>query len=167
MKKILLIISTLFLIGCDPLSKIELPLSNDNPPMITYTKVEESSTSKEKNYNNLVGEIYKLSPDAKMKLGLIGDVESEKFTYLQITMYSFYTYKEKDWKFSFLLTCEISDSGVKMTINQIHIFDIYHTKLERLYFSEKRRWIKKYNPQFESIDSKINWTLHNLCQIIE
>ncbi len=144
-----------------------MPYTDSNPPEITYVKREGATpTEKEKNYDNLIEKILLVCPGSKIKTGR-EDFKSDESLFFQMVGYSTYTYKDKPVQFSFLLSCEIKEDYVIMTINGIHIFDIFHSKLEKLYFSENPDYDRKYNPSYQSIDTKIKDILHQLCQAIQ
>lgn len=146
MKKLFAIaFSFTLLFACKPIKKVELPVTGD-PGRISYTKEVAATSPREQNYDNLMKEIFVISPASKIVL------EDKYNGNFQVVGYSPYLYKGGERKFSYMLTCNFTNAKAEIIINGIHIL---HYPLEKIYFNDKRHNVKKLNSSYEDINKKV------------
>jgi hypothetical protein len=149
-----LLLFLIFVSGCTAIPKYELPETGD-PARVIYKKDTVTRAKKESNYDAVMAKFRELNPDAKL-------VQEDKYNcYFQMTGYSPYIYKNKEHKFSYLLTFQGADTTCDLMINRIKIL---HYDLEHMYLDNKRRTTKYFNPVYEQIDVKIRSVLGELVK---
>lgn len=165
MKNIILFLTVLIISSCATLTKFELPNDLDT---ISYSR-QDTSSNKQDNYKNIMREIYILSPKCKTKTEPIINNSQSGSIFFQLTAYSEYDYppytenpKHKR-HFSYLLTCEITDTNCKLTVNNI---TIVNSTLEQIYFNDSPHNIRKFNLMYEDIDSRIKSILITLGRAV-
>ena len=99
-----------------------------------------------------------ICPDSKLVL------DDKLNCYFQMIGYYLYKYKGKDHKFSFLFSFQGENRKCELTINQIKML---HYNIEHMYFNEKRKAVKAFNPSFEEINNKIINTLDELVKQVK
>ena len=155
MKKITSVIFIALLLSqCSPIPQFELPYTG-MPPLVTYSKVVETSADKGINYDNVMKKFMEIVLDAKIKN------DDKTNSYFQIVGHTVYKYKGHDRKCSYILSFQAEDNECRLTINQLKIM---HYNIERMYFDEKRKTIKKFNPSYEDINTKLNAIMDELVK---
>lgn len=151
------VVVAISLCSCKPVTKVVLPYSG-SIPKIKYLKTTATTVKKEVNYDNLIKEIFILSPKTKI---VAEDKPNGNF---QIVAYSPYKYKQRELQFSYRLTCNLSEKDCNITIDGIYMV---HYTIERIYFNDKRHNLKKFNTSYEDINRRINEILSNLVKQVK
>jgi hypothetical protein len=158
MKNILSIILVgVLLYSCEPITKIQLPHLEDQGK-IEYLRQVETTLKKEENYNNIIKELFIICPKANIKM------DDKTAGYFLINGNSEYLYRGSIRKFTYAITCNVSDSRCVLKINDIHILG--HT-IELFYFDNSRSTIRKLNPSYDEINTIINKILNKLSQQVK
>lgn len=103
------VVVAISLCSCKPVTKVVLPYSG-SIPKIKYLKTTATTVKKEVNYDNLIKEIFILSPKTKI---VAEDKPNGNF---QIVAYSPYKYKQRELQFSYRLTCNLSEKDCNIVI---------------------------------------------------
>ncbi|MGQ0828802.1 MAG: hypothetical protein ACT4ON_10450 [Bacteroidota bacterium] len=153
-----IIIVTLFLPCCKPISKIELPHTG-TPPIIIYSKVKTANENKNINYDSVMKKFMEMFPEGKIS-------NDDKYNcYFQIKGYSLYKYKGRDQKFTFWLSFQGEEKACSLSIGRIYI--MHAARIEKYYFSDRRGIIKRLNPSYEDINNKVNSIMDELVKQIK
>jgi hypothetical protein len=142
MYRLSIVLTAVLLLGCKAVPKFRLP-TEGTPERVTYVREIATSLPKEQNYENLLREIFIVSPEAKM-------INTDKAGgNLEVICRSFYHLDGKERKVDFVLSCTF---GPDKAVLKIYGINILHVYLEKYYLDDRRHTTKKFNPVYEELN---------------